>query len=85
MYIGMIRHHHQWQVLIPVTLMIQHIPSQHVLQGTVHLLNHSITFWLVWRGSGLIHVEQHTFPGTARLQSFVPGLNGSFLALHTWK
>ena len=44
-----------------------------MLQGTVHSSNHSITFCVVWRGSGL------------GLQSFVPGRSGSFLALHTWK
>ena len=39
----------------------QDVLSQHVLQGTVHSFNHSITFWVVWRGSGLVHVEQYTY------------------------
>ena len=56
-YIG---HHHQRQVLIPVALMIRHILSQHVLQSTVHSFNHSITLWVVWRGSGLVYLEQQT-------------------------
>ena len=41
-------------------MMTRHILSQHVLQSTTHSFNHSITFWVVWRGSGLFHVEQHT-------------------------
>ena len=41
--------------------MIRHILSQHVLQGTVHSFNHSITFLVVWRGSVLVHIEQHTY------------------------
>ena len=60
MYTETTGHHLQRQVLIPVVLMIRHILSQHVLQGTFHSLNHSITFWVVWRGSGLVRVEQHT-------------------------
>ena len=72
LYTGTIGHHNQRQVLIPVTLMIKNILSEDVLQGTVHSLNHSITFSGVWRGSGMAHVEQDTHSWNSWTLKFLP-------------
>ena len=58
MNIGPVHHHNYGQVNIPVTLVLRDVLCQHVLNRTVHTLNHAITLWVVQRCSRFLDIAE---------------------------